>query len=34
LMKTLSSGAEDSAKARPAVQEAYQIVKDAAQRTR
>jgi TRAP-type transport system periplasmic protein len=34
LMKTLSSGAEDSAKARPAVQAAYQIVKDAAQRTR
>jgi TRAP-type C4-dicarboxylate transport system substrate-binding protein len=34
LMKTLSSGAEESAKARPAVQAAYQIVKDAAQRTR
>jgi TRAP-type C4-dicarboxylate transport system substrate-binding protein len=34
LMKTLSSGAEDSAKSRPAVQAAYQIVKDAAQRTR
>ena len=34
LLKTLASGAEDSAKARPNVQAAYQIVKDAAQRAR